>query len=168
MKRVAWGRSRTEKAFHGAKQMALHKRGRFYYGDSQTDIRDELTRVGRISDYVPTQFADTQCVCGGRTFRLRLDETAGAAVRICARQNCANVHPICDSEEYLDDAELEDCECPCGGDEFEITIGVHLYNGTEDVKWLYIGCRCAACGLTANYGDWTNEFADYRKLLARA
>jgi hypothetical protein len=39
-------------------------------------------------------------------------------------------------------AELEKCACPCGGEEFEITIGVSLFEDSEDVRWLYLGCRC--------------------------
>jgi hypothetical protein len=56
---------------------------------------------------------------------------------------------------------------PCGGEEFEITVGVSLYEGSEDVRSLYIGCRCPGCGLSAVYGDWKNEFNGYRDLLAR-
>ena len=41
------------------------------------------------------------------------------------------------------------------------------YDQSEDVRWLYVGCRCPACGLTGCYGDWKNEFIDYRNLLAR-
>lgn len=33
--------------------MALQKRGKFYCGESQSDIRDELTRVGKLNQYVP-------------------------------------------------------------------------------------------------------------------
>jgi hypothetical protein len=146
--------------------MSLHRRGKWWYGDSQSDIRGELVRVGKLSGYVPIHFADTRCVCGGRSFRLRLDEGT-AAVRVCPKTDCARSHPIGDSDEYLDDAEMEECACPCGGDEFEITVGVHLYADSEDVKWVYIGCRCVACGLTANYGDWKNEFSGYREFLAR-
>ena len=87
------------------------------------------------------------------------------AVRICAA--CAHEHPIGDSDEYLDEAELDDCVCVCDGDQFEITVGVALYDDSEDVKWLYIGCRCPTCGLTGVYGDWKNEFNGYRELLAR-
>ncbi len=147
--------------------MALQKRGKWWYGDSQADIRDELIRVWKLNEYIPTQFADAQCVCGGRLFRLRLDEEAGAAIRVCTRENCAQSHPIADSDEYLEDADLEECACPCGEEKFEITVGVHLYEGSDDVKWLYLGCRCPSCGVTGNYGDWKNEFIDYRKLLAR-
>ena len=62
-------------------------------------------------------FADARCVCGGQTFRLQLDEGT-AAVRACPKPNCARSHPIGDSDDYLDDAELEECACPCGGEEF--------------------------------------------------
>jgi len=145
--------------------MTLRKRGKYWYGDSQADIRDELTRYGKLNEYVPTQFADARCQCGGTQFRLRMDENEGAAVRICTA--CGGEHPIGDSGEYLDDAELEEHGCVCSEDAFEITVGVSLYDGSDDVRWLYVGCRCSACGLTGCYGDWKNEFIGYRKLLAR-
>ena len=49
------------------------------------------------------------------------------------------------------------CACPCGGEGFEITAGVSLYEGSEDVEWLYLGCRCPRCGLVAVFGDWATE-----------
>ena len=97
--------------------------------------------------------------------RLALDDDGGAAVRACVA--CGAEHPIGDSGEYLEGAELGECACPCGGEAFEIAAGVSLYDGSEDVRWLYLGCRCSACGLTAVYGDWKNEFPGYRELLAR-
>ncbi len=142
--------------------MAIVKRGKHWYGDSQADIRTELLRYSKRNTYVVHHFADAVCVCGGRTFRLFLDD-AGAAVRFCSA--CDDEHPIGDSAGYLADAELGECECPCGGGFFEITAGVSLYEGSEDVKWLYIGCRCPACGMTACYGDRKNEFVGYQELL---
>jgi hypothetical protein len=145
--------------------VTLKKRGKHRYGDDQIDIRDELLRYGKGNGYPVQHFADAACPCGGRSFRLSLDDTEGAAMRTCAA--CQTRHPIADSAEYLADAELEECACPCGGDAFEITVGVSLYEGSEDVRWLYVGCRCPRCGLTAVYGDWKNEFDGYRELLAR-
>lgn len=105
------------------------------------------------------------CVCGVRTFRLALDDTQGAAVRTCSR--CGVARPIGDSGEYLADASLEECACPCGHEVFEVTAAVSLYEGSDDVRWLYLGCRCPVCGLVAVYGDWKNEFNGYRELLSR-
>ncbi|HEX5269687.1 MAG TPA: hypothetical protein VFW33_04325 [Gemmataceae bacterium] len=145
--------------------MALRKRGKWRYGESQADIRDEILRYSKGVRYLAHHYADAVCACGGAAFRLRLDDDQGAAVRVCAA--CGNEHPIGDSEEFLSDAELEECACPCGREEFQITVGVSLYEGSEDVKWLYVGCRCPACGVTAVYGDWKNEHIGYRELLSR-
>jgi hypothetical protein len=145
--------------------MALTKRGEHRYGDSQEDIRAEIWRYSNGNGYGAQHFADCVCQCGGRVFKVLLDDNEGAAVRAC--MGCEHQHAIGDSGEYLDDAELGECECPCASEAFEVTVGVALYNGSEDVRWLYLGCRCASCGLTAAYGDWKNEFNGYRELLAR-
>jgi hypothetical protein len=145
--------------------MALVKRGKHWYGKDQADIPSELLRYSRLNGYPAEHFADAVCSCGGRTFRLSLDDTEGAALRVC--NTCGEKHPIGDSAEYLVGAKLEECECPCGQNSFEITVGVSLYEGSEDVRWLYLGCRCPACGLTACYGDWKNEYESYRDLLSR-
>lgn len=145
--------------------MALQKKGKYLYGDSQLDIQGELLRYSRANGYPAVHYADAVCVCGGKVFKLLLDDNEGAGVRACA--GCGAEHPIGDSEEYLEDAELEECECPCGSGEFEITAGVALYAESEDVKWLYIGCRCVKCGLTACYGDWKNEYSGFREFLIR-
>jgi hypothetical protein len=145
--------------------MVLKKRGKHRYGDSQADIRAELLRYSKTNAYLADHFADATCKCGAKHFRLALDDNEGAAVRICI--SCEDEHPIGDSDEYLEDAELEECSCPCGAEELEITVGVSLYQESDDVRWLYLGCRCPKCGLIAVYGDWKNEFNGYRALLAR-
>ena len=145
--------------------MALMKRGDYWYGDSQADIRGEIARYSDLNAYSAHHFADARCQCGNGVFRLSLDGDEGAAVRTCT--SCNAEHPIGDSAEFLESADLEEALCPCGQEIFEITVGVSLYEGSEDVKWLYLGCRCPACGLTAVYGDWKNEFIGYQELLAR-
>jgi hypothetical protein len=144
--------------------MALTQNGKFSYGDSQVDIRAKLTEYSNRNGYPAMHFADAVCSCGHRSFKLLVDDTEGAAVRECS--SCKMSHPMGDSADYLADASLEQCECPCGSDDFEMTVGVALYDGSEDVRWIYIGCRCSACGLTACYGDWKNEFEGFQKLLA--
>lgn len=142
----------------------MKKRGKWRYGDSQADIREEIFRYSGEVTYLAHHYADAVCKCGGRVFWLFLDDNQCVAVRACIA--CKHEHPIGDSAEYMAEAEPGECACPCGAREFEITVGVSLYADSEDVKWLYLGCRCPACGLTAMYGDWKNEFLDYRKLLA--
>lgn len=145
--------------------MALHIRGGHHYADGQFDIRSELQRYS-ADNYPAQHFADAVCVCGSRHFRLSVDDTEGVAVRHCAV--CGHEHPIGDSADYLEDAELEECKCPCGHGIFELTVGVALYSESEAVRWLYLGCRCVVCGLVGCYGDWKNECEEYREFLAKA
>lgn len=143
--------------------MTLTKRGKHFYGTERADIASEISRYSNAAGYPAEHFASAACACGAGTFGLALDDNEGAAVRTCS--NCHAEHPIGDSEDYLDDAELGECACPCGAESFEITVGVSLYADSEDVRWLYLGCRCPECGLTAVYGDWKNEFNGFRALL---
>lgn len=145
--------------------MSLKKRGKYYYGDTQADIRAMMLRYSKENGYEATHFADAVCACGGKVFALKLDDDEGAAVRTCA--SCGREVPIGDSAEYLADAELVERACPCSLETFEITVGVSLYSESEAVRWLYVGCRCPACGLTGVYGDWKNEYENYPELLAR-
>ncbi len=101
--------------------MALTRRGKYSYGTAQDDIADEIARYGKKAGYVAEHFANAVCGCGGRTFGLALDDNEGAAVRTCS--SCGLEHAIGDSDEYLGDAELEACACPCGAEVFEIAVG---------------------------------------------
>ena len=92
--------------------MALRKRGKWWYGDSQADIRDEILHYSRGVEYLAQHYADAECKCGGKVFRLTLDDNEGAAIRICVK--CGAEHPIGDSDEYMADAELEQRACVCG------------------------------------------------------
>jgi hypothetical protein len=144
--------------------MAIKKRRGSEYADSQADIPAYLRDYSQKS-YPVEHFADAVCGCSGRTFVLSIDETQGVAVRRCIA--CKLDHPIGDSDEYLEDAELEECGCPCGKDDLELTVGVALYPESEDVRWLYVGARCVHCGMVGCYADWKNEFIGYQGLLAR-
>jgi hypothetical protein len=144
--------------------MALKKRGKHRYGDSQLDIREEISRFSIENKFLTDRYADSVCKCGGRIFGVQLDDEAGAALRTCAA--CGDQQPIADSGQYLDEAKLVACTCPCGMDKFEVTVGVSLYENSDDVRWLYLGFRCTSCGLTAVYGNWKNEFTGYKALLA--
>jgi hypothetical protein len=62
--------------------MALVKRGKYWYSDDQADIRAELLRYSQPNGCPPEHFADAVCTCGGRTFRVNLDDAQGAVVAL--------------------------------------------------------------------------------------
>jgi hypothetical protein len=145
--------------------MALRKKGKYRYGDSHLDIETELSRYSDLNGYPTKYYVNASCICSGKLFNLKLDDNEGVAIRSCV--SCEYEHPIGDSIEYTGNAELEECECPCGFAAFEITVGISLFEESEDIKWIYIGCRCENCGLTACYGDWKNEYSNFYKLISR-
>jgi hypothetical protein len=145
--------------------MGLYRKGEYDYSDSQADIRSALVQYSRDTDYVTEHYADAICICGGRLFELLLDEEEGAALRIC--QTCTHAHAICDSADYLDDADLEKCECLCGCQAFQITVGLTTFPDSDDTHWIFLGCRCPSCGLTGCYGDWKMEASSYKEMLKR-
>ena len=148
--------------------MAIARRRGLGYADGQADIPAELVHYSDHGEgsYTPQHFADAVCTCGRREFLLQLDDAAGVAIRTCG--TCGTSHIMGDGAAYLDDCEPDDLdvrECLCGSPLLEITLGVHLYRESRDVKWLYVGCRCPACGLAGCYGDWKNEAGDYKAFL---
>jgi hypothetical protein len=132
--------------------MALKKKGRYFYGDSQADIAPELARFSGLNEYPIDRVTDLQCECGSKRLGLLMDDEEGAAVQVCAA--CQRQTPIGDSADYLEDANLVTRECVCGGLQFEISTGAAFYKDSTDIQWFYVGCRCVACGLVGCYGDW--------------
>ncbi len=149
--------------------MTHTQRGEYWYGDDHADLRAELVRYSAANGYPASDFVDLKCACGGEFFHLLTDEDEGVGIRICA--DCEAEHVMGDSANSLDEAEPQHNECLCGEEVFQLTVGVNRYRVTEetltdDVRWLYIGCRCIQCGLVGCYADWKNEAQDYRQLLS--
>ncbi|WPB79104.1 hypothetical protein KYC5002_08075 [Archangium violaceum] len=132
--------------------MALRKKGKYYYGDSRADIAPMLARYSEENAYPVERMDDLKCECGSERLGLRVDNEEGAAIQVCAA--CQRQTPIGDSADYLEDAELEECECVCGGAQFELATGAAFYKDSTHIRWFYVGCRCVACGLVGCYGDW--------------
>lgn len=149
--------------------MTLTKRGTYWYGDDHADIRTELTRYSELNGYAVDNFADIKCQCDNDSFFFFTDESAGVAVRRCTQ--CGVEHLMGDSADYAAEAEVEQHECVCEVNLFQITAGIHRYRNQDDtlsndVRWLYLGCRCPSCGLVGCYADWKNEYNGYDKLLS--
>ncbi|MCE3018926.1 MAG: hypothetical protein ACK56W_20040 [Pirellula sp.] len=150
--------------------MTLRKKGKQWYGDDHADLRQELVRYSQCGEYSIDNLIDVKCRCGHQQFKLRTDETEGVAIRECVE--CKTERFMGDSAEFAEDAEVQLHECMCRKRIFELSVGVHRYRDvddsiSDDVRWIYIGCRCVSCGLVGCYADWKNEFQGYRKLLRK-
>ncbi len=145
--------------------MTLTRKGKHWYGSEDGDIRAVIQRFSERNGYPATDYRASVCVCGSTLFRLFDDEEAGVARRDCVA--CGESHLMFDSAEYLADANLDEHVCMCDNAALSIHCGVALYEGTQDVQWLYIGCRCAECGMVGVYADWKCEGGPVEAFMAR-
>jgi len=150
--------------------MTISKKENESYATCQADIRLELNNYAKSHGSEIHHFKDVECKCGGHLFHLHIDDDECVAIRICTA--CKDEHVMLDGEEYLEDAEFYQAVCTCESKPFELTVGVKLYADgdalSDDVNWLYIGCRCPSCNLVGCYADWKNEFSGYEKLCNNA
>jgi hypothetical protein len=145
--------------------MALTKKGEFWYGTTSGDTQAELRSYSVANRHEAVRFAASKCDCGCRSFALQSDEEAGVAIRTCT--DCGLEHLMGDSAEYVEEAVPETHECVCENEVFELMSGVSVYEGTHDVSWYYIACRCVECNLVGVFADWKCEAGDAAAFLAK-
>jgi hypothetical protein len=130
----------------------LDTSGEWWTGDNPADLCEYLQALTADS-YPVTEFRLAVCACGGCEFLLEADKNEGTARRTCS--GCDAVHFVCDSEEYWEDATPESWKCVgCGDNRTNVGVGFALYEDAEDIHWLYIGVRCATCGILGCFADW--------------
>jgi hypothetical protein len=145
--------------------MTLKKKGKYWYGTTAEDVEAEVIRYSTQNVYAATRFRQSRCNCGSVTFKLESDEEVGAARRICTE--CGMVHLMGDSLEYANEANFDNHVCICGHEKFKLLSGVALYEGSNDIRWYYIGCLCANCQLVGVFADWKCEAGDANVFLAK-
>lgn len=132
--------------------MAIDKSGKWWVGGTPDDLQEYLEALSEDS-YKVHHFRLARCVCGSVEFQLEFSDTDGVARRTCA--HCGNKHVICDSGEFWDEAEPEQWECvECKSTTANVGVGFSLYDDQVDIHWLYVGDRCARCGVLGCCAGW--------------
>ena len=132
--------------------MAIDDSGQWWIGSAPTDIEPYLKAYASES-YEVHAFRLARCGCGGEKFRLLADDEEGVAQRTCIE--CDSSHFICDSAEYWSEARPEKFVCvECKNDSCNVGVGFSLYEDKSAIKWLYVGERCAECGVLGCMAGW--------------
>lgn len=145
--------------------MAVNKSGEWWTGDEPDDISEYLRAYS--SDGYPVQrVVHARCeTCDGQTFAVRVDDEEGCAERTCA--SCAATTTLMlDSADFVEDADLEDAACPCGGEVFNVAVGFAL-RVDDEVRWVYIGLRCVADGILGCNAEWKIDYAPTAHLFTQ-
>lgn len=143
--------------------MSINKSGKWWIGSAPQDIEEFLAAYSADA-YATEEFRLASCACGSGEFKLEADDKEGTARRTCSR--CGREHFICDSGEYWEDAEPETLSCiECNSQHANIGVGFSLYPDDGEIKWLYVGYRCAKCGVLGCFAGWKVAYAPSRQLF---
>ena len=142
--------------------MTIDTSAEWWRSDEPQDLREYLHALD--GTYPIDAFSLATCECGSGVFTLEYDAEAGDARRACTA--CLRTHFICDSGDYWAEAEPKTWECiECSGIGANIGVGFSLYEPGGDVRWLYVGVRCATCGILGCYVDWKVAYGPSNQLI---
>ncbi|MEV0827241.1 hypothetical protein [Nonomuraea rubra] len=114
--------------------MSCH--GDLWRGEGFDDLAGFL-REYRAGGYAVRQVKEVVCAgCAGRHFNVLADDVEGCVRRICA--GCRETSYVADSADHAEEADLAECACPCGGEEFAVAVGFAL-RGDGEVRWVSVG-----------------------------
>jgi hypothetical protein len=143
--------------------MSVNTSGKWWVGSDPMDIAEFLSAYS-ADGYQTHEFRLAQCSCGSAQFKLEADDNEGTARRTCVA--CGVENYICDSKEYWEDSEPELLECiECKSQSANVGVGFSLYEDDGEVKWLYVGYRCAKCGVLGCFAGWKVAYAPSRHLF---
>ncbi|WP_250038263.1 hypothetical protein [Paractinoplanes maris] len=142
--------------------MTIKKAGKFWRGDNLGDLVTYIQKH-QAGGYPVQHAREVTCSrCRQGTFRILVDDEEGCALAICL--NCRTETPVADSADHLEEADLGECACPCGGETFSAAVGFAMTAGDE-VRWISLGLRCLTDGVLGVYTDWKIDYAPTAHLL---
>ena len=131
----------------------IDKTKEFWTGDRPEDIDEWLREYTELDDLTVKPVLCRSC--GSNVFQQRVDEDEGAIQVICAA--CKAKKILLDGEDVWEDCRPRIVKCICKGKDFNIRIGLdHRDDG--DIRWVYAGSRCVACGTLGSYVDWNIDY----------
>ena len=143
--------------------MTIDRSGQWWTGTAPSDL-DQYVAAFSAENYPARAVVHAICAwCGGTEFSIARDEEEGCAVRTCA--SCTQTKALLDSDEFMDDATLEDAECPCGGSTFNTAVGFAFHDDSDDVRWVYLALRCTTDGVLGCYADWKIDYSPTAHLM---
>lgn len=135
--------------------MTIDDGGQYWTG---TEFADVVTYLEELEPggYPVHRVVEARCACGNGRFRLLLERENELARTECV--SCGALTFVADSDAHWDEAEaeIESLSCSCGGDVYEVGLGLCVRQGRW-VRWGSLGCRCVACGLLGSPIDWKSD-----------
>jgi hypothetical protein len=147
--------------------VSIDTTGKWWIGTEPADVRGFLEAYAP-EGYEVHQFRLSTCRCGSVEFHLDADDNEGTAKRVCVE--CGAQHFICDSERYWEEAQAVHWRCvECASETCNVGVGFSQYpDSTTAIKWIYVGVRCAKCGILGCFAGWKIAQDDVAHLFDQA
>ena len=119
--------------------------------DPYAALKDEVASYADENGYPVSRFEPVRCACGQEELLLFSDDDEGGAFAECP--SCRTQTDIMNSRDYAQDPVQNVCNC----DHERLLLGVGTAvhdDGTDDIRWVYVGGLCKNCGLAGVYTDW--------------
>lgn len=139
--------------------MTIDTSGEFWKG---TEFSDVVTYLAELEPggYPVHRVVEARCACGRHAFHVELNRDDELAATVC--EGCGARTFVADSEQHWDEEEVERQTCPCGGETFEVGLGLSIKRDPDQgdwIRWGSLGSRCVACGTLASAVDWKSDLA---------
>lgn len=135
-----------------AEHLPIDTSGKWWKGTTPEDIGEYLQALS-ASSYATSGFRLAHCPCGGNSFKLEVERDEGVAKRTCVA--CGTEHFVCDgAENFGPGMKLKRFKCVCKATEANVGVGFALYEGSAELRWLWVGHRCVSCGVLGSMVDW--------------
>lgn len=143
--------------------MAIDTSGKWWKGSRSGDVEPYL-RAYTEDGYPVGPYRLCKCACGSDRFYLEVQDQDCAARRQC--EACGAQHFIADSaEHWVAKGRTKKFKCICQSKVANIGVGFSLYADGTAIRWLYIGERCAECGVLGSMADWKVGYEPSLQLL---
>ena len=132
--------------------MVIDATGKWWKGSEPKDLKEYLEALS--ADQYPIDiFTLRKCECGSDAFQIEVDDDEGCAKTTCSK--CRQPSFLADSEEYWSSDSPRTYKCiECSLDRANVGLGFALTTDRNCIQWVYIGCRCSACGVLGCMIDW--------------
>ena len=159
------GRGRSSACFHDPSDegvVTIDDSGKWWVGSEPQDLEAYLKALCE-EGYGVQAFRLARCTCGSERFKVKADRDEGAAQWTCVACSAQNL--VCDSADAWDDAKPKAWSCvECRSKEANVGCGFALLDSGE-VRWIYLGLRCAKCGILGCFADWKIDYEPSTHLL---
>ena len=145
--------------------MTIDKTSNWWTGTEAGDLEGYLAQFASDFDLAVDAFRISRCPdCGSLLFQVEYLDGRTSVRHVC--MGCGRAQYVCDSGGPRWHGACRSFICPaCSSQVANVGVGFTLNPAKDSVEWLYVGLRCARCGLLGCPADWSVGYSPSMHIL---